>query len=222
MARDSKGHHRHRGSGGAALKTRLESTPAQKGKRNRRGITNAQAEELGALMRELGQPYTGSGMTFEQAATAIASARASLGIGVDAPIRRKPKRTTSKRHPAAKVEPTAAQLRTIAALRVELDLRPRKPPSTRQGAADAIDALTARKRERAGKLGRHDDIVSIARRKSSTRADRAQARHRAHAADDRGWSEQWRKHRNPLPSPAEWTPAERERVVEALRRGGSR
>jgi hypothetical protein len=41
-----------------------------------RGITNGQAKELARLQRQLGEPYTGHGLTGKQAASAIAAARA--------------------------------------------------------------------------------------------------------------------------------------------------
>src|SRR5687768_12069711 len=55
---------------------RMEAIPSRAQKP--RGITNAQARTLARLQRALGEPYTGNGMTHEQAESAIAAAAARL------------------------------------------------------------------------------------------------------------------------------------------------
>lgn len=53
---------------------RRDTTP----RRRTTGITNAQAKYLAALQRRLHEPYTGRGMTRDQAAIAIKAAKTAL------------------------------------------------------------------------------------------------------------------------------------------------
>jgi hypothetical protein len=70
------------------LRVSLDGTSiAQAERRGRRrnrarpkGITNAQAKDLARLQRQLGEPYSGAGMTARQAADAIRARRAQLEV----------------------------------------------------------------------------------------------------------------------------------------------
>ena len=48
------------------------------GKRNKRGITNRQASYLASLQKQLGEPYTGNGMSVREASDAIDDCRRRL------------------------------------------------------------------------------------------------------------------------------------------------
>ena len=62
-----------RAHGNEPVKRRTTSKP-----RKPRGISNEQAKELAQHQRQLGEQYTGHGMTHDDAASAIAAARARL------------------------------------------------------------------------------------------------------------------------------------------------
>ena len=107
---------------------------------------------------------------------------------------------------------------------------PRAPASSFAAAVKRAAELTemtgtahyvARTRQEGGKLGPwkverwgSTPLASNGRKRSAATSPRG--------VKGKSWSEQWKGHRATSPSPAQRTPAERERMIDGLRRGGFR